>query len=459
MNELTLLYTHSMSIGYGRMGMKLADALISLGVDVYDSLGVPPAGMEEQASDVDDRRYAPDGPTNVVSWVSVPTHARWWYTNQFASCFTMWEASSLPPSFRDTLHEFDVLLVPSYQNYDLFSEYHNNVEVNPLGVDPQAWHYQPRLSHDKYFNFLCGGSGKRKGVDLAFNAFRTVFKNWKKKWGPEPRLILKNPKGESQFRGYDRIEMVSGHLTNQAEIDLYSTAHCYVQPSRGEGFGLQPLQAMAQGIPTILTDAHGHTTFARYGIPLDWGWSKAEYFIYGDAGDWWEPNFDDLCEKMWDVYSNYEQHLEKAEAVAKDVIPKDFTWRSCAERFVKAHDGQLYVPYNGNGCYHQPEQLRYLVRVTQPWKADIAGLTFMWTPGIDYYEPADVKRILFERGVLEPACLAMPDHGLASNQVERIGAYSAQKSWCPTCGQQLNSQPTLADSMYQEMENQVAGFQ
>lgn len=460
MNDVTLLYTHSMSIGYGRMGVKLADALTDLGVNLYDSLGAAPENERESATIgfEDGPRRPPSAPTNVVSWVSVPSHARWWYDKQYASCFTMWEASVLPPSFRDTLHEFDLLMVPSKQNLELFGQYHDNVKMIPLGVDLDKWHYSPRVMPDKYFNFLCGGSGKRKGVDVAFKAFRTVFKGWKKKWGPEPQLILKNPKGEAQFRGYDRVQMVSGHISNEAEIDLYAMAHCYVQPSRGEGFGLQPLQAMAQGLPTILTDAHGHSAFAQYGIPLGWDWSKAEYFIYGDAGDWWEPDFEHLCELMWDVYQNYEGHVERAAVVAQTVIPQEFSWVRCAERFVEAHEGQLTVPYRGSGDYYFPVQKRFQVRVTKAWDAEIAGLRYMWLPGKDYWEPADVKRILFERGVLDPTCFEGGDHGLVPQQVERLGEYSAQQEWCPTCRQQLNTRRTLADTLYEEMERQAHGW-
>jgi hypothetical protein len=460
MNELTLLHTHSMAIGYGRLGIKLSDALTKLGVDVFDDIGPVPINESSFVTEAHDRvgEKMPASPTNVVSWVSVPTHARWWSTNQYAACFTMWEASVLPPSFRDTLHEFDALIVPSLQNMELFSQYHSNVRYAPLGVDTDKWYFQPRQTPDRYFNFLIGGSGKRKGTDLAFNAFRTVFKGWKKKWGPEPQLIMKNPKGEAKFRGYDRVVMSSGHLSNEAEIDLYSTAHCYVQPSRGEGFGLQPLQAMAQGIPTILTDAHGHSAFAKYGIPLDWDWAEAEYFIYGDAGNWWEPNFEHLCELMWDVYNDYGRYQARAAHVATHVIPQEFSWEQCALRFIDAHDGALSLPYRGDGSFHKPEQLRYFVRVTKPWSADIAGLQYIWAPGKDYYEPADVKRILFERGVLDPSCLQGEDHGLANNQVDRIGDYSASMGWCPTCNQQLNVGAKLEDVLYQEMENQAPAW-
>ena len=43
--------------------------------------------------------------------------------------------------------------------------------------------------------------------------------------------------------------------TSDQEVDLFAEAHCYLAPSKGEGWGLCPHQAIAQGCPTVLTDA------------------------------------------------------------------------------------------------------------------------------------------------------------------------------------------------------------
>ena len=89
----------------------------------------------------------------------------------------MWEAMTLPEAFRETFHEIDTLIVPSEHNVALFSQYHDNVKYLPLGVDPELWHYIPPTPPTRYFNFLISGRGQRKGVDLAFKAFREVFRD------------------------------------------------------------------------------------------------------------------------------------------------------------------------------------------------------------------------------------------------------------------------------------------
>lgn len=452
MNEISLCYVHKRSMGYGRMGVDLAAALAGEGVKVWDDQGIPPDLPTSSEVQISEGRDRAPGPTNVVCWLSTPAHARWWFDGQYRSMFTMWEANVLPPAFRDTFHEFDLMIVPSEQNRELFSKYHPNVRLNPLGVDPARWHFTPRPEVGDTFRFLIGGSGKRKGTDLAFKAFRTIFKAmWDStgRWtgsGPEPRLVMKNPRGEGQYQGWHGVEMISGRLSDEEEETLYSTCHAYIQPSRGEGFGLQPLQAMAQGMPTILTDAHGHSSFAKYAThPIGWSLVPADYFIFGDAGEWWEPDFEELCESMWDLYHNYDPHRMMAEATAKHVIASEFTWQRCAQRFIDAHEGQLALPYAGKGEYEFPDPQLYRVRVTHAHEADIAGAHHIWLPGKDYYEVADVKRLLFEANRLDPECIEGDDHGLAPQQVAKIGAYSAAKEWCPTCHQRLGTRETLAD--------------
>lgn len=428
--RLNLLYVHSTVLGYARYGVKLSDALTRMGVKVTDHL---------DPVDTD--------PANVACWVSTPTHAQGWFAGQHTVLSTMWEAAVLPEAFREGLHNFDQIVVPSTQNLELFSRYHDNVVQVPLGIDTREWAYRKRTAPTDRFVFLIGGSGSRKGTDLAYKAFKKLWPtegSWPRE-APRPTLIFKSPRPIDWFG--PRIEHIGGHISDQAERDLYAMAHCYLQPSRGEGWGLQPMQAIAQGCPTILTDAHGQAEFAHLGYGLSWKWAKSDYFIYGDAGDWWEPSLDDLCEYMEYVYSNYDEACGFAEQASK-VAHEQFSWESCAERFVEAIGrDRLDAPYTGDLSWKKQEMKRYLVRVNRPWTADIAGTMYHFYPARDYWENSDVKRILFESGILDPSCIvAHPDGplteietGLAPQQLEKFGDYSAAMSYCHHCGQKLNS--------------------
>src|SRR5207253_4244263 len=144
-------------------------------------------------------------------------------------------------------------------NLELFRRYHDNVQLLLLGVDPDLWHYIPPTPPSTTFNFLIAGNGSRKGVDLAYKAFRETFGD-RRYSGPQPRLLMKSLKGHSDYWA-PNVDHMTGRMSPLAERDLYAAAHCYLQPSRGEGFGLQPLQALALGRPTILTGAHGHESY------------------------------------------------------------------------------------------------------------------------------------------------------------------------------------------------------
>lgn len=469
--ETTLLYVHGESIGYGRLGIHLSEQFRAKGIDVYDHIEPPD---EVKAAMTSGNRKVNVGrrhkQTNTVGWVSVPTHARGWFEGQYPWIFTMWEADWLPEAFRETLHHFETVVVPSPQNVELFSNYHPNVHLATLGVDPELWHYEERKEPGATFDVLIGGSGGRKGVDIALEAFGKAFPPGSWGDGPVPRLVLKSPRADLGFPDdvarsklpfppAEQLQIINGRLSAEDEVGLYANCHVYLQPSRGEGFGLQPLQAIAQGMPTILTDAHGHESFSHLGWPVGYDKVKAGYFIYGDHPDmkWWEPRVDDVVDHLRDIYENYESATAIA-ARAAQVVPQEFTWSHCADQVLDVIGPHMEVPYSGDGTWLEPEMKRYLVRVNKRWTADIAGVSYRFEPKQDYYEPADVKRILFECGMLDPACLersrvteageVFDDHGLTEAQARKIPGYTAANGFCPECGQRANGAPTRADLLW-----------
>jgi hypothetical protein len=436
--EANFMYVPTDKMGYGRLGTRLARALTAKGVKLR-------AHPET------------DGPVNVASWVAIPSHGRGWYEGQYTSIFTMWEATRLPEAFREQMDEFDQIIVPSLQNLELFEKYHPNVAYMPCGFDPDDWQYRERTPPGREFVFLLGGSGARKGHDVLINAYKKL---WRKpgSWGdgPTPVLWFKSPTGHvGDIDGndipliMDRMKIIGGRLSQQEEIDLYAMAHCYVQPSRGEGFGLQPLQAIAQGCPTILTDAHGHASYAHLGMGLSAEMKKAAYFMLGDAGDWWEPSVDELCDWMLYVYENYDDACARAKT-ASVVAHDTMTWDQAADEWLKIHDG-LLGPYTGNGEWHEPEARLYMMSVLHEWAPNIGGTAYKFDPGESYWVPADVKRLAYERtGLLTPEALSH-EEGLTDVQVARIGGARAQNAYCPSCQQRLNSGKTRSDDIFAEL--------
>lgn len=461
MARMNLLHVKASTIGYGRYGVKLHEAIERAGVDVFDDLPSP--------RNSDAGNYIPPGSKSAVcshvSWVSTPGHCRGWWEGQTRSISTMWESSILPEPFREGLDAFDTVIVPSMQNLELFSKYHDNVKFAPLGIDPSEWYPLDRPTKENNdFTFLISGGGKRKGSDLVIDAFRKVFGG-----AAGVRLLVHSPR-TVDIPSEDNIHLIRGFLKAEEERAMYSMAHVYVQPSRGEGFGLRPLQAIAQGIPTIATNAHGHAAFGHLlTYPLGWHLEETppQSFHHGPAGSWWEPDFDELCQMMESSYENYDRDVDRARTNGWQAVT-EFNWDQCAAAYLDAIgrdrlelpdispvepvivDGVSYnTPVQGN--WIEPDIRRYLVRVNSHRLFEVGGLQYMLEPGKDYWEVADVKRVLFDSGALDPSCLPQnldeeTDFGLTPEQVQRIPAYTGSHSSCPTCGQKLNTnRPTMEE--------------
>lgn len=442
---LTIKHVHARKLGYGRLGVDLAKHFARLGWEVYDGIKGDDESISENVDGV------VEGLSRDVLWVSIPPHARRWYTGQRPHIFTMWEATELPEAMRENLHEFETVLVPSDQNAELFGKYHSNVKVVHLGVELEHWYWRPRPEPGAFFDFLVAGSGSRKGPDLAMEAFHLAFPS--ESLSPDkpiPRLIHKSPRGVELVG--DRVVTVSGFITDLEEIQLYDRCHAYVGPSRGEGFGLQPLQAMAMGLPTIVTDAHGHKAFAHLAHPVRADLVPAGDFMSGPAGMWWEARIDDLVDQMRHVYENYEAVCELAKGVAREYIPLHFSNEAMARRVLCALPRDP-GPYDGPFDWHVPDPKLYKVVTTRNWKAEVAGKVYVCEVGQEYYLPADAKRVLFDSNVLDLSCLdPNVDTGLTEYQLAQLGKRAGAERVCPTCTQVIGSGVQAADQLLEKWE-------
>ena len=63
----------------------------------------------------------------------------------------------------------------------------------------------------------------------------------------------------------DRV-VFTGAVMEEEKADLYNLADVYVMPSRGEGFGLVFLEAMASGVPVIGSRLDGGREALRHGL-------------------------------------------------------------------------------------------------------------------------------------------------------------------------------------------------
>lgn len=320
-----------------------------------------------------------------------PNLIKGWVEGQNPALLTMWETNWLPPEFSEYLSLFDTVVVPSLHNWELFSQFHDNVRVIPLGVDRDVWYPKARPQNDK-FKILCGGSEwYRKGLDVVLKVFLEMNL-------PDAELHIKIVPPylcAPPNLVYPNVVIHNKWMTVEAEADLVRSADCFISVSRGEGFGLMPLQAISAGVPTILSDAHGHREFSDLAthriptrsVPTNEGTWK-------DMGDWDEPEFSAIFSAIQDLYDNRDRYRQQAETYAGETAA--FNWDTAADQLL-----QVVKPTENRvtGKW-QPLEPTCEIEVKRRVKADIGRHHVDLKPGQKYRVVLNVRDVLRDSGAL-----------------------------------------------------------
>ena len=316
--------------------------------------------------------------------MGVPRSRDTWLKDQYRVCFTMWETDTLPGTFIRYISLYDQILVPCEHNVDLFSRWHPNVSYVPLGVDTTRWYPVPNKNN--VFRFHAGGSlWGRKGLDIVVRAFRRLNL-------PNAELHIKaapHAKDVPTKDLGDNIYLNREWMTIDQQREWFSKADVYIAPSRGEGFGLMPLQAIAMGIPTILSDTTGQSQFKHLAtgvIPC--GKSKSESYGY-----WDEPSEGMLMRLMRDHYNANPVDT----ALANVPRVEDFSWKNATKKLVKA----LPVGFEMGDTEKITLTPQLPIKVKKRVSCDIANKHYEFEVGQEYIVSEGVHQVLFDANLLE----------------------------------------------------------
>lgn len=177
-------------------------------------------------------------------------------------------STAVPPQLIDDLHRHATgLLAPSRWNAEVLRSLTElPVMVVPHGVLPvlHACGPQPCVEafDEGYFVVLhfSTTTGRRKGTRELAEAWCAVRHDLPVR----SRLVLiLDGHANLTLRDLDRpgqdvFVAPRTNLAPEAQPYLFSRAHVVAQPSRGEGFGLLPLEARACGCPVLMTACTGH---------------------------------------------------------------------------------------------------------------------------------------------------------------------------------------------------------
>lgn len=271
-----------------------------------------------------------------------------------------WEYTRLRKDFVELFNQAEEIWTPSTFCRKCFVESGvepNKVQVIPNGINPEL--YKPStvkldLLTKKKFKFLfVGGTIYRKGIDLLLQTYIKTFTI-----ADDVCLVIKDMGGDSFYRGQTAKEAIAnirktsdapeivyidGSLSEEEMAALYNSCDVFVSPYRGEGFSLPTLEAMACGLPVIVTKGGSSDDF----VDEEVGWQiPAEMKSVGDMvggqplteeAFLLEPDMEELENILRFVYDDPREVFSKG-LVAQLRARKFFTWNRATLKLLSRID-------------------------------------------------------------------------------------------------------------------------
>lgn len=307
-------------VGYGEASVNFYKALTSLGIECLINSPEPNIGISF---------------TQPVNYI--------FHKNQYKIGYTPWESTDVFSSWKKPLLSIDEFWATSEWCADVFSKHTNKpIFVYEHGVDDSWIPKKRERKKDRPFRFLhIGEPSYRKDGQMVVDAFINTFGN-----DPNYELVLKCSRMNttrvfdkktghvlgSPNAFYPNIKIIESFISKEQMNSLYDMCDVFVYPSWGEGFGFNPLQSMAAGIPTISTAEWA--PYKRYiTMPLDSTWAESPW-THTHPGLMLKPDYSQLKFYMEDVAKNYESYSSIAYKNSF-LIHKDYNWEKVSKPAVE----------------------------------------------------------------------------------------------------------------------------
>jgi len=257
--------------------------------------------------------------------------------------FATYETFEPPDYWVEILNSNDAAIAPSLFCKEEFEKAGVTVPIHYIPHCINLDLYHPNVNFDKQFGkftfMFMGTWRKRKGYDVLLRAWENEFKS------SEPvRLIIKTdraPKAQNYCKQFVKnaaeIQILDNSISEQDMPCFMKAADCVVLPSRGEGFGLVGLQALALGIPLITPSHTGCQEYSElgmtYNIPVRAYKHEPEMDQINQFTGrvWAEIGVEDVQRAMRTVYENYDEYLRKV--MGNRHLLEKFSYESVGERF------------------------------------------------------------------------------------------------------------------------------
>jgi glycosyltransferase involved in cell wall biosynthesis len=261
--------------------------------------------------------------------------------------FTMLETTGVPKQWVKQINRVDEVWTPSPFNAWTFqrSGVKKPICVMPLGVDTN--YFNPRITgyplNDQFTFLSIFEWGERKAPEILLKAFNQAFNVTDPvilicKFTNHDPTVDVNAQIESMNldpEGGRVVFSVNQNVPYYQLGQLYNSADCFVLPTRGEGWGMPLLEAMACGLPVIapfwsaqqffMTDANSYPLQVEKLVHAE---AKCPYY---KGFKWVEPDTGHLKRLFRYVYENPDEAKKKGGQAAADVREK-WSFELCGKR-------------------------------------------------------------------------------------------------------------------------------
>ncbi len=349
--DLTVIGIANCADGLGKIPIGLIDQLRDeLKINFISTEGTDACDVSEEVRRI---LFDPDKTAGTVSLLTAPLFwcpKKLFYQlvpeSKIKIAYSMFESTKIPSDWVEVLNaSFDAVVVPDPFLVKVYtcSGVRIPIFVIPLGMDLDAFLEKASQKHPSK-PFVFGASAAmspRKNLASTVQAFAEEFGNCDDvvlkihgRFGAVESLLYQTNKLQ-----VSNILFSTGRIDQKSYLDLISSFDCYLSLSKGEGFSFCPREALAVGIPSIISDNTSHKTLCKSGYFKSVPSKIRESAYYGipfyDAqslGFQFNCEIDDIKRAMRDVYSNYSSYLKLARKGRQWVL--QYSWRELKGKYL-----------------------------------------------------------------------------------------------------------------------------
>lgn len=303
--------------GYATANEATLRALVDLGVKLF----VHPAWFTDDMSSFAEElvKNQLTGPKRVGVCMATPGEFRKLPT-PYRIGLTMYEADNPlehHPEWRHECAQVDRLIVPSEYCERVFRAFFKGpIDVAPLAIDPTYYTARKREAKDTFTFGMHGTLSGRKAPLELIKTFQAAFPDEQ-----DVRLDLKTrlgvlgwKQGQLPTLTDSRVNVINETWDSDRVRDWMHGLDAYVFPSKGEGYGMPPREAVCTGLPTIISGHTGMMSLAD--CPDVWAAPTGSEEESPLGGLWRIPDWDYVVDCMRWIYNNREKAYESGVSAA-----------------------------------------------------------------------------------------------------------------------------------------------